>query len=156
GRREVGSAADEDPEDVRREVPQQDLLHREAHSVIVGGCVRNGRSSSHSWIGSPPAPGAADSSPASARARSQLSTSITIHPAMRSLVSANGPSVTGGRPSPSYRTNVPSGASAWLSTYSPVSRSRFAKSSMYCTWAVTSSGAHLSIGTSFTAAGAPR
>ena len=38
--------------------------------------------------------------------------SITIQPAIRSFVSANGPSVTGGRPGPSYRTNVPSGASA--------------------------------------------
>ena len=40
------------------------------------------------------------------------STSITIQPAIRSLVSANGPSVTGGLPAPSYRTNAPSGDSA--------------------------------------------
>lgn len=40
------------------------------HSVTVGGAVRNGRTSSHSWIGLPPAPGAADSSPASSSARS--------------------------------------------------------------------------------------
>lgn len=118
--------------------------------------VRNGRTSSHSWIGSPPAPGAADSSPASSTARSGLSTSITIQPAMRSLVSANGPSVTGGRPSPSYRTHWPSGASAWPSTNSPVFSSRAAKSFMYCTWAVISSGFHWSMGTSLTAAGAPR
>src|SRR5438552_7672971 len=31
-----------------------------------------------------------------------------------SLVSANGPSMTGGRPAPSYRTNDPSGESAWV------------------------------------------
>lgn len=68
---------------------------------MVGGADRNGRTSSHSWIGVPPAPGAADSSPASSSARSWLSTSITIPPAMRSLVSAKGPSVTGGRPGPS-------------------------------------------------------
>jgi hypothetical protein len=37
---------------------------------MVGGAVRNGRTSSHSWIGFPPAPGAADSSPASSTARS--------------------------------------------------------------------------------------
>ena len=63
GRREVGSAADEDAEHARREAPEQDLVHRRGHSVMVGGSVRNGRTSSHSWIGSPPAPGAADSSP---------------------------------------------------------------------------------------------
>ena len=34
------------------------------HSVMVGVAARNGRTSSHSWIGFPPAPGAADSSPA--------------------------------------------------------------------------------------------
>ena len=39
-------------------------------SVTVGGALRNGRSSNHSWIGRPPAPGAADSSPASSSARS--------------------------------------------------------------------------------------
>ncbi|AOR36618.1 hypothetical protein BFF78_41145 [Streptomyces fodineus] len=104
----------------------------------------------------PAGPGAADSSPASSRARSWLSTSITIQPAMRSLVSANGPSVTGGRPSPSYRTHVPPGASAWLSTNSPVSSRRAAKSRMYCTWAEISSGVHWSMGTSLTEAGAPR
>ena len=104
----------------------------------------------------PARPGAAESSPASSTARSWLSTSITIQPAIRSLVSANGPSVTGGRPSPPYWTKVPSGASDWLSTNSPVSSSRFAKSRMYWTWAEISSGAHWSIGTSLTAAGAPR
>ena len=70
GRREVGSAADEDPEHARREAPEQDLVHPDGHSVMVGGSVRNGRSSSHSWIGLPPAPGAADRSPASSMARS--------------------------------------------------------------------------------------
>lgn len=64
--------------------------------------------------------------------------------------------MTGGRPWPSYRTKVPSGERAWLSTYSPVSSSRAAKSFMYCTWAEISSGVHLSIGTSLTEAGAPR
>ena len=97
-------------------------------------------------MGSPPGPGAAESSPASSTARSQFSTSMTIQPAMRSLVSAKGPSVTGGRPSPSERTNAPSADSAWESTYSPVSSSRFAKSFMYCTWASTSSVVHRSIG----------
>ena len=29
--------------------------------MTVGGALRNGRTSSHSWIGLPPAPGAADS-----------------------------------------------------------------------------------------------
>ena len=81
---------------------------------------------------------------------------MIIQPAIRSLVSANGPSVTGGRPSPSYRTKAPSGDSAWPSTNSPDCRSRVAKSSMYATWASISSGVHRSIGTSFTAAGAPR
>ena len=61
----------------------------------------NGRTSSHSWIGLPPAPGAADNSPASSIARSYESTSMIMKPAIRSLVSANGPSVTGGLPSPS-------------------------------------------------------
>ena len=37
---------------------------------------------------------------------------MTIQPAIRSFVSANGPSVTGGRPSPSERTQKPSGDSA--------------------------------------------
>ena len=46
--------------------------------------------------------------------------------------------------------------SAWLSTSSPLPSSRAAKSSMYCTWAETSSGVHWSIGTSLTGAGAPR
>src|SRR5439155_520612 len=69
---------------------------------------------------------------------------------------ANGPSVTGGRPSPSYRTHIPSGESACSSTNSPVSLSLAAKSSMYRMCAVTSSGAHLSMGTSLTDAGAPR
>ena len=68
GRREVGAATDEDAQDPGDELAQLDVVHR--HSVTVSGAVRNGRSSSHSWIGSPPAPGAADSSPASSIARS--------------------------------------------------------------------------------------
>jgi len=67
---------------------------------------------------------------------------MTYQPAMRSLVSANGPSVTGGHPSPSDRTNAPSAASAWVSTNSPVSVRRAAKSRMNCTCASTSSGVH--------------
>ena len=68
GRREVGTATDEDAQDLRDELAQLDVVH--GHSVTVGGAVRKGRTSSHSWIGSPPAPGAADSSPASSIARS--------------------------------------------------------------------------------------
>lgn len=68
GRREVCTAADEDAQDLRDELAQLDVVHD--HSVTVGGAPRKGRSSSHSWIGSPPAPGAADSSPASSSARS--------------------------------------------------------------------------------------
>ena len=49
---------------------REELVHLSGHSVMVGGAARNGRSSSHSWIGSPPGPGAAESSPASSRARS--------------------------------------------------------------------------------------
>ena len=52
-----GSACAEGPGPARRPRP--------AHSVTVGGALRNGRTSSHSWIGFPPAPGAADSSAAS-------------------------------------------------------------------------------------------
>ena len=68
GRREVGAATDEDAQHLRDEPAQLDVVH--GQSVTVGGAVRNGRTSSHSWIGSPPAPGAADSSPASSTARS--------------------------------------------------------------------------------------
>src|SRR5207248_6848700 len=67
GRREVGSAAAEDPDHRGGEGPQQDLIHLR-YSVMVGGAAMNGRTSSHSWIGFPPAPGAADSSPASSSA----------------------------------------------------------------------------------------
>ncbi|CAM5360631.1 hypothetical protein SVIOM342S_09131 [Streptomyces violaceorubidus] len=70
GRREVGSAADEGGQHAGREAPDQGLVHRRDHSVTVGCAPMNGRSSSHSWIGFPPAPGAADSSPASSTARS--------------------------------------------------------------------------------------
>ena len=68
GRREVGTATDEDAQDPWDELAQLDVVH--GHWVTVGGAVRKGRTSSHSWIGSPPAPGAADSSPASSIARS--------------------------------------------------------------------------------------
>ena len=50
------------------ELAQLDVVH--GHSVKVGGAAMKGRTSSHSWIGLPPAPGAADSSPASSTARS--------------------------------------------------------------------------------------
>ena len=68
GRREVCTATDEDAQDLWDELAQLDIVH--GHSVTVGGAARKGRTSSHSWIGSPPAPGAADSSPASSIARS--------------------------------------------------------------------------------------
>ena len=68
GRREVGTATDEDAQDPWDELAELDLVH--GHSVTVGGSARKGRTSSHSWIGLPPAPGAADSSPASSIARS--------------------------------------------------------------------------------------
>jgi hypothetical protein len=68
GRREVCAAADEDAQDLRNELPQPNVVDN--HSVTVGGAVRNGRTSSHSWIGWPPAPGAADSWPAISVARS--------------------------------------------------------------------------------------
>ena len=68
GRREVGTATDEDAQDLRDELTQLDVVHD--HSVTVGGSVRKGRTSSHSWIASPRAPGAAESSPASSIARS--------------------------------------------------------------------------------------
>ena len=67
-RRGADFAAAEDPDHGGGEGPQQGLVHLR-HSVMVGGAARNGRTSSHSWIGFPPAPGAADSSPASSMAR---------------------------------------------------------------------------------------
>ena len=68
GRREVRTATDEDAQDPWDELAQLDLVH--GQWVKFGGAARNGRTSSHSWIGLPPAPGAADSSPASSIARS--------------------------------------------------------------------------------------
>jgi hypothetical protein len=68
GRREVGSATDEDAQHLGDELAELDVAHDQ--SVMVGGAARKGRSSSHSWIGRPPGPGAADSSPASSMARS--------------------------------------------------------------------------------------
>jgi hypothetical protein len=44
GRREVRSAPNEDTDHRGDQLPQQGLFH----SVIVGGAVRNGRTSSHS------------------------------------------------------------------------------------------------------------
>lgn len=63
---------DEGRQDTGDQIPQLGLAHRfgRHYSVTVGGVVMNGRTSSHSWIGSPPAPGAADNSPASSTARS--------------------------------------------------------------------------------------
>jgi hypothetical protein len=60
----------------------------------------------------PTGAGADESSPASSIARCSLSTSMTIQPAIRSFVSANGPSVIGGFPAPSERTHIPFGDSA--------------------------------------------
>ncbi len=68
GGHEVGAATDEGCERSGDECAPLQVVH--GHSVTLGGAARNGRSSSHSWIGSPPAPGAADSSPASSIARS--------------------------------------------------------------------------------------
>ena len=52
----------EDAQRPRGELAQRDLVHRRpiagVHSVTVGAAVRKGRTSSHSWIGSPPAPSA--------------------------------------------------------------------------------------------------
>ena len=48
GRREIGSATDEDTQDSGSELPQQLVVGLLAHSVTVGGSVRNGRTSSHS------------------------------------------------------------------------------------------------------------
>src|SRR5699024_10871439 len=41
-----------------------------SHSPVSGGSPSNGRRSGHPWTGSPPAPGAADNSPAISTARS--------------------------------------------------------------------------------------
>ena len=68
GRREVGSATDEDAQDLWDELPKFDVVGD--HEPKLGGSAMKGRTSSHSWSGSPPAPGAADSSPASSIARS--------------------------------------------------------------------------------------
>lgn len=68
GRCEIRSAADEDADHGGDERAQQSLVH--VYSVTVGGSDMNGRTSSHSWIGFPPAPGAADSSAANSSARS--------------------------------------------------------------------------------------
>ena len=68
GRREICTATDEDAQYLWDELAQLDVVH--GHSVTVGGSARKGRTSSHSWIGLPPAPGAADNAPASSIARS--------------------------------------------------------------------------------------
>ena len=70
-------------------------LSRHGSERSPGRSSRKGRTSIHSYSGSPPRPGAEDRNAAASWARSTLSTSITIQPAIRSLVSANGPSVTG-------------------------------------------------------------
>ena len=67
-RRGADFATAEDAQDLGDELTQLDVAH--GHSVTVGGAVRKGRISNHSWIAFPPAPGAAESSPASSRARS--------------------------------------------------------------------------------------
>ena len=58
GRREVGSAADQDAEDLGSEVPQQVVHVRQ--SVMDGGSSMTGRTSIHSCNGLPPGPGADD------------------------------------------------------------------------------------------------
>ena len=69
-----------------------------------------GRTSSHSWIGLPSLPGAEDTSAATSKARSCESTSIMYQPAISSLVSGKGPSVTTGAASgPPYCTQAPAG-----------------------------------------------
>lgn len=68
GGREVSTATDEDAQDPGDERSQLAAVH--GHWATLGGAVMKGRTSSHSWIGSPPGPGAADSSPASSIARS--------------------------------------------------------------------------------------
>src|SRR5690625_2391485 len=107
-------------------------------SVTVAPGVRKGRTSIHSCVGRPPRPGAEDRNAATSCARCSESTSTIIQPAMRSLVSANGPSVTGGMPSASYRTNVPAGDSAWESTYSPLSVRTWTRLSMNAKWSLIS------------------
>src|SRR3712207_9365731 len=79
GRGEVGSAPDEDTDHRGHELPQQRLVH----SVTVGDSLRNGRTSSHSWIGSPPAPGAGDNSPASWDAGYPKPHAVTLQPAVQ-------------------------------------------------------------------------
>ena len=68
---EVGPAVDEGRQDAGDQAPQRGLIHRVGghYSLTVVAALRNGRTSSHSWIGLPPAPGAADNSPASSTAR---------------------------------------------------------------------------------------
>ena len=70
--REVRPAVDENRQHLGDQLPQLRLVHRTGghYSVTVVGEPMNGRTSSHSWIGLPPAPGAADNSPASSTARS--------------------------------------------------------------------------------------
>ena len=75
GASEVRSATDENAKDLRRQRPHQ-LVHLVlVHLVLVHAAVptysavacssaKNGRTSSHSWIGRPPWPGAAESSAA--------------------------------------------------------------------------------------------
>lgn len=69
-RREIGAPADQGTDHARDQDAQPGRVQRVHQSVIVGGAAMIGRTSSHSWIGRPPAPGAADSSPANSRARS--------------------------------------------------------------------------------------
>src|SRR5699024_8297944 len=148
---DLGPAADQDGQ--HRGAEGSQLRH---HSVL-GARERNGRTSIHSCSERPPRAGADDSSAAIWWARSRDSTSMIIHPATTSLVSANGPSVTGALPSPSYRTKVPSGDNAWASTNSPLSVSEVARSDMNPRCASTSSGAHCSIcPLSHTGSGPPR
>jgi hypothetical protein len=65
---EIRPTVDEDVQDLRGKLPQPKVV--DIHSIKLGRSVRKGRTSSHSWIGRPPAPGAADISPAISIARS--------------------------------------------------------------------------------------
>ena len=86
GRREVSSAMHEDADHRGSQLPQQQFVHylirpgRSGHSVTVGGALRNGRTSSHSWIGLPPASGGCRQL-AGERERALVAVDVDHHPA---------------------------------------------------------------------------
>ena len=125
---------------------------------IAGGWVRNGRTSSHSWIGSPPGPGAADSSPGELD-RAVPGLHVDDHPAGDEVLRL-GERAVGHRRAPlavvpherARRAPAPGRRRTRR-----VSSRRAAKSRMYWMCASTSSGVHWSIGGKSTArAGPPR